>query len=222
MSARIEQSLAADGAIACFSSNFFPSVWMLIAAAEGRRWVPGFRRESSLMSREVTTSLTRAALIVTLCWLSMIGCDFLLHGGLLATFYVQPSPFLLPLKQAFRLIPLGYVSFLLLAILLVWLMLRLDVRGGRGGIIFGVKLGALIWGALVLGLMSISTASAGLLAGWFVGQTIELGVAGAFAGGALGGARLTRLFMTVIALIFFSILITIALQSLGLAPSVRM
>jgi len=85
-----------------------------------------------------------------------------------------------------------------------------------------VKLGALIWGALVLGLMSISTASAGLLAGWFVGQTIELGVAGAFAGGALGGARLTRLFMTVIALIFFSILITIALQSLGLAPSVRM
>ena len=28
---RAEQSLAADGAIACFSSNFFPSAWMLIA-----------------------------------------------------------------------------------------------------------------------------------------------------------------------------------------------
>jgi len=27
----IEQSLAADGAIACFSSNFFPSAGMLIA-----------------------------------------------------------------------------------------------------------------------------------------------------------------------------------------------
>jgi hypothetical protein len=26
-----EQSLAADGAIACFSSNHFPSAWMLLA-----------------------------------------------------------------------------------------------------------------------------------------------------------------------------------------------
>ena len=173
------------------------------------------------MNREATMSLRRVTLILILCWLSMIGCDFLLHGGLLATFYVQPSPFLLPLKQAFRLIPLGYLSFFLLAILLVWLMLRLDIRGWRGGLILGLKLGALIWGALVLGLMSISTASTGLLAGWFFGQTIELGVAGAFAGGALGGVRLTRLFLTIIALIFLSILITIALQSMGIAPSVR-
>jgi hypothetical protein len=171
--------------------------------------------------REVTTSLRRVTLIVTLCWLSMIGFDFLLHGGLLATFYVQPGPFLLPLAKAFRLIPLGYLSFLLLAILLVWLILRLDVRGWRDGFFFGVKLGALIWGALVLGLMSISTANPGLLVGWFFGQTIELGVAGMFAGTGLGGARLTRLFMIVIALIFLSILITIVLQSMGIAPSVR-
>jgi hypothetical protein len=173
------------------------------------------------MNREVITSLRRVAPIVTLCWLSMIGFDFLLHGGLLATFYVQPSPFLLPVAKAFRLIPLGYLSFLLLAILLVWLMFRLDVRGWRGGFIFGVELGALIWGAVVLGLMSISTASPGLLVGWFFGQTVELGVAGMFAGSGLGGARRTRLFMIVIALIVLSILITIVLQSTGVVPSMR-
>ena len=173
------------------------------------------------MNREATVSLKRVTLLVLLCWLSMIGFDFLLHGGILATFYVQPSPFLLPLEQAFRLIPLGYLSFLLLAILLVWLMLRLDVRGWRDGLIFGVKLGALVWGAMVLGLMSVSTASMGLLVGWFFGQTVELGIAGVFAGSGLSGARLRRLFMAVVVLLFLSALITVVLQSIGVAPALR-
>jgi hypothetical protein len=170
---------------------------------------------------QATVSLKRVTLLIILCWLSMIGFDFLLHGGILATFYVQPSPFLLPLEQAFRLIPLGYLSFLLLAILLVWLMLRLEVHGWRDGLIFGVKLGALVWGAMVLGLMSISTASRGLLAGWFIGQTVELGIAGLFAGSGLSGTRLSRLFMTVVGLIFLSALITIVLQSTGVTPTLR-
>jgi len=151
----------------------------------------------------------------------MIGVDFLVHGGLLAAFYVEPSPFLLPLEKAFRLIPLGYLSFLLLATLLVWLMLKLDVRGWRDGLIFGLKLGALVWGAMVLGLLSISTASVELLVGWFCGQTIEFGIAGMFAGSGLNGARLIRLFMAVIALAFLSIIITVVLQSADVAPTLR-
>ncbi|HEX6189726.1 MAG TPA: hypothetical protein VFZ40_16745 [Pyrinomonadaceae bacterium] len=151
----------------------------------------------------------------------MIGFDFLLHGGILASFYVQPSPFLMPLEKAFRLIPLGYLSFLLLALLLVWLMHRLDIRGWRNGLIFGIKLGALIWGAMVLGLMSISTASVGLLVGWFFGQTIELGVAGMFAGSGLSGAQLSRLFIIVIGLIFLSLIIIVGLQSTGIVPVLR-
>ena len=173
------------------------------------------------MNQEATVSLKRATLLILLCWLSMIGFDFLLHGGILATFYVETSPFLLPLEQSFRLIPLGYLSFLLLAILLVWLMLRLEVHGWRDGLIFGVKLGALVWGAMVLGLMSISTASWGLLVGWFIGQTVELGIAGLFAGSGLSGTRLTRLFMADVGLILLSALITIVLQSTGVAPTLR-
>lgn len=173
------------------------------------------------MNQKAYASTKRLMLLVLLCWLSMIGFDFLLHGGILASFYVQPGPFLLPLEKAFRLIPLGYLSFLLLALLLVWLMHRLDIRGWRNGLIFGIKLGALIWGAMVLGLMSISTASVGLLVGWFFGQTIELGAAGMFAGSGLSGAKLSRLFIIVIGLIFLSLIVTVGLQSTGIAPTLR-
>ena len=163
----------------------------------------------------------RATSIVILCWLSMIGFDFLLHGGVLASFYVEGSPFLLPPEKSFRLIPLGYLSFLVLAVLLVWLMSRLDVLGGRAGFIFGLKVGTLVWGSLVLGLISVSTASKGLLVGWFFGQTIELAIAGTFAGIALGGGRLGRLFFMAGALILISFIITVVLQSLGLVPTIR-
>lgn len=151
----------------------------------------------------------------------MIGVDFLLHAGLLANLYVQPSPFLLPPESAFKLIPLGYLSFVLLAVLLVWLMLKLRIQGWRGGFLFGLKLGALVWGAMVLGLMSISTASVWLLLGWFLGQTVELAIAGMFAGSGLGGVPLTRLFIMVAVLIFLSLLVTVVLQSTGLAPTIR-
>ena len=101
----------------------------------------------------------RFAALALLAWLSMIGFDFFLHAGLLARLYVEPSPFLLSPTQAFSLIPLGYLSFLVLAILLIWLMGKLEIYGWRRGLIFGFKLGALAWGAFILGLFSISTAA---------------------------------------------------------------
>lgn len=73
----------------------------------------------------------------------MISFGFLLHAGHLAGLYLQPSPFLVPPLTAFRLIPVGYLSFLLFAVLLVWLMLRLNLTGWRAGAIFGLKLGGL-------------------------------------------------------------------------------
>jgi hypothetical protein len=151
----------------------------------------------------------------------MLGFDVLLHGGLLAKFYVEPSPFLLPPQMAFRYIPLGYLSFLILAILLVWLMVKLDVRGWRGGFLFGLKLGALVWGSMVVGLMSISTADWALLFGWFFGQTLELAIAGLVAGLALSGMRLAWLFLIVAAFIILMFVVTVALQTTGMAPTIR-
>ena len=168
---------------------------------------------------EQTFSLGTTLKVAFLAWLSMIGFDFFLHAGVLARLYVKPSPFLLPPERAFALIPVGYLSFLGLTILLIWLMTRLGIQGWRQGAIFGLKLGALTWGALVLGLLSISTASPTLLVGWFLGQTTGLGIAGMVAGSGFTGVRLGRLFLKVLALVIGAFAITILLQTLGLAPA---
>jgi hypothetical protein len=160
-------------------------------------------------------------LLTLMAWLTMLGFDFLWHGGLLAALYLQPSPFLLPLRTSFTLIPVGYLSFLLFAVLLVWLMRRLKLAGWRNGAIFGLELGGLAWGAFVLGLLSISTASVVLLIGWFIGQTLELAIAGAVVGSGLAGMRLRRLFAIVISFVLLSVITTIVLQSLGVVPTTR-
>jgi hypothetical protein len=164
----------------------------------------------------------RHVLLLTLiAWLSMLGFDFIWHAGLLAGLYTQPSPFLLPLSTAFALIPVGYLSFLLMAVLLIWLMLRLKLTGWHQGALFGLQLGAFTWGAFVLGLLSVTTASYSLLIGWFVGQTLELGIAGAVVGGAFAGVRLRRLFGLVFVFVLLAVMATIILQSLGIVPMTR-
>ena len=151
----------------------------------------------------------------------MIGVDFFLHTGILARLYTEPGPFLLPPSRAFALIPLGYLSFLILALLILWLARRLGIHGARAGLVFGLQLGAMVWGAFVLGLASISTASPSLLAGWLVGQALELGVGGAVVGSGLGRRPLRSILFRVLALALAAFVVTIALQSAGLAPQMR-
>jgi hypothetical protein len=164
----------------------------------------------------------RVVALIVLAWLSMLGVDFLLHAALLAGLYSQSSSFLLPPATAFTLIPVGYLSFLLLAFLLTWLMIRLRVAGWRAGVIFGLELGGLMWGAFVLGLLSISTAGVPLLVGWFVGQTVEMGIAGAVVGSGLGGRQLRWLVGMAVGLLVLCASATILLQSLGVVPTIRL
>jgi hypothetical protein len=174
------------------------------------------------MQQISTTYSKRSMLLLTLmAWLSMLGFDFFLHAGLLAGLYLQPSPFLLSPLTAFRLIPVGYLSFLLLAVLLAWLMIRLKLTGWRAGAIFGLELGGLAWGAFILGLLSISTASFSLLLGWFIGQTLEMAIAGAVVGSGLAGVHVRRLFGQVIVFVLLSIIITMILQTSGVVPTIR-
>lgn len=163
----------------------------------------------------------RIVLLTLIAWLSMLGFDFILHAGVLAELYLRPDPFLLPPARAFALIPVGYLSFLVLAAMLAWLMVRLESSGWRRGAVFGLQLGALIWGAFALGLLSISTASPLLLAGWFVGQTLELALAGAVLGAGLAGMRLRPLFLLVLAFVLVAAAVTIALQSFGVVATPR-
>jgi tryptophan-rich sensory protein len=148
-----------------------------------------------------------------LAWLTMIGFDFFLHAGVLAPLYVKPSTFLLPPEQAFALIPLGYLSFLGLAVLLIWLMTKLNIHNWQKGALFGTQLGLLAWGSLVLGLYSISTASPILLLGWFFGQVIELGFAGAVVGHGLRTRNLGRLFLIVLVFVIIAFVAGIVWQN---------
>ena len=70
---------------------------------------------------------------VAAAWVLSIGFDLFLHAGVLAHLYAEPSPFLLPAEEAFRRIPLGYLTFLVLSAALFWLLRRLDVRGALAG-----------------------------------------------------------------------------------------
>ena len=100
-------------------------------------------------------------------------------------------------------------------------MLRLKITGARRGLIFGLQVGALVWGSVVLGLLSISTASLALMVGWFIGQTVEAGLAGLVLGWGLVTGRPWRLVIYVILFVIGALVVTIILQSTGLAPAAR-
>ena len=169
--------------------------------------------------QEATPSVRHLAHLVVLAWVSMLGTDLLLHAGVLAWLYARPTPFLLDPATAFNRIPIGYASFLVLATLLAVLSVRLGVRDWKEGLRFGLLLGTAVWAALTMGLASISTASGPLLLGWFVGQTVELGLGGAVVGGGLQGVRPRRLWMLVVVWCVFAFGTTVLMQNLGLAPA---
>ena len=159
--------------------------------------------------------------LALISWVSMVGFDFFLHGGLLARLYTRQSSFLLPAEPAFKRIPLGYLSFLLLAVVLVWIMSRLNIAGCRNGFVFSIKFGALLWGSFALGIYSISTAEFDLLAAWFAGQTIELGIAGIVIGAGISGKRLRALLLWVALFVVLMIIVTVILQLAGFSPPMK-
>jgi hypothetical protein len=154
-------------------------------------------------------------------WLAVVGFDFLLHAGLLARLYAQPSPFLLPAEDAFGRLPAGYLAFVLAAALLVWLAGRAGIAGWRPGLLFGLQVGALTWGGLALALWSITTAGPALLVAWFAGQTAEWGLAGAVIGVAAVTERPRRLLAAILLFDLAAVIITVILQSIGFAPAAR-
>ena len=147
-------------------------------------------------------------------WLVMIGVDFLLHASILAPLYAKPGPFLLSPEKSFLLIPLGYISFFVLAILLVWLILRLNLFTGKEGLVFGLKIGGLIWGAFTLGLLSISTAEPGLMLGWFLGQSLEMGIGGYVIGLNFSESKPRKIGIWVTLFFIFSIIMGVLIQNI--------
>ncbi len=154
-------------------------------------------------------------------WMLSLAFDVFLHAGVLARLYARPSPVLLPADRAFARIPMGWTAFLALTVALWWLMRRTDVRGARAGGRLGLSGGLLLWGAWSLGLYSISRFEGDLLIGWWLGQAVELGIAGVVLGAARAGMGRGRLFARVALVMALLIAGTVALQAFGLAPPMK-
>lgn len=161
----------------------------------------------------------RAVQLTLLAWIGMLGVDFFLHAGLLASLYLEPTPFLLPPLEAFVRIPIGYLSFLIAAAFLVWVTDLTGARGWRAGLRTGAIVGGVMWLSLALGLYSISTARPELLVGWAVGQTVEVAWAGALIGAGRVSDSLRRPFQIAILVSFGLLMLTIVGQSIGLVPT---
>lgn len=151
---------------------------------------------------------------VLLAWLAMLGVDFALHAGLLYKVYTVESPFLLPPERAFQLIPVGYLSFLILAGFLVWLLTQLGIKDPKSAGKIGLFFGAVVWGALELGLLSITSADLTLILAWWIGQTLELGIGGVVAGHVLGGADLRKTWLGVVLVVVILVVVGILLQNI--------
>lgn len=163
--------------------------------------------------------LPRPWVAILLTGLAMIGVDFALHAGLLAPLYDWASPFLLRPADAVVRIPIGYLSLLVLAATLAWVLPRCDITTARQGAALAGGFGAVVWGALLLGLWSISTADPRLLLGWWAAQTIELGVGGLVIGSLLGGVAVRTVARRVAALIVVGAVSAVVLQTIGYATA---
>jgi len=157
--------------------------------------------------------------VTFLAWIGVLGFDLILHGAILSSFYVQESSFTLPPLDSFKRIPLGYSSFLIATFFLAWLISKIDIRGWRRGLLFGGFVGGVIWISLALGMYSISTAPPTLLFGWVVGQTLEMAYAGSVIGRGLFAERTRKLTITVLLVTVVFIMLTVILQSIGLAST---
>jgi len=167
---------------------------------------------------ETAPSRKRLIQVAALAWFAIIGLDFLMNAGLLAPFYRWDQPGFLPPVKMFQYIPLGYASFLLWSIALVWLAVRTRSYTAASGAVFGARLGALLGGAAFLGWLSIFSFPPVMLFCWAFDHAVSFTVAGAVIGGTLTAPRLRPAVRRVFVLVGICLLVTVAMQSFGLAP----
>ncbi|MGD2295151.1 MAG: hypothetical protein PVF22_04870 [Candidatus Aminicenantes bacterium] len=95
----------------------------------------------------------RFVLSAFLSWLLFLSLDFLAHASVLRSFWAQELAALKPQRDLFRLIPAGYMSFLLLTLLVGWLYVSFHKDNGNAirGMTFGAVFGGIYALALFLG-----------------------------------------------------------------------
>jgi hypothetical protein len=167
-------------------------------------------------------SVRKFILRVLASWLSIVALDLLLNAGLFAKIWLEPSSFLLPPRELFQKIPLGYIAFFVQAIAYVWLTILIGVRNRKEGGLFGLKLGAMLSIAFVLGLRSGTTASwTTLFTAWLIGGTI-LTTGACFMAGFASEKGEKRALLSAFLLLIGAFILIVLFQSIGLVPARHM
>lgn len=166
-------------------------------------------------------SAGRAMSTVLAMWVAVLGIDGLFHAGLLARFWANPGPALLPTELLFKRIPFAYASFLLTLGLFFWLEHKTGARGAGAGARFGAIFGGVLGAAGGLGMFSAVPLGVDFLAGIAVSQLVQYTIAGAIGGLALARRGAGRIWAIAIGTLVGGLAIAIAIQNLGLIPPMR-
>jgi hypothetical protein len=164
--------------------------------------------------------LRRFVSTLILAWLVFLALDFLAHATLLRTLWAQDLAALKPTEELFRLIPFGYLSFLLLTLLLGVLYVRLFPDGGSParGIAFGAFVGALFAASNFLGWYSAFDLPVVFLALVNLVYWLELSAAGLVFGLLIPPESIKKRAWLVMVVVFLILAASIILQSLGNVP----
>lgn len=165
-------------------------------------------------------SLSRRLRGALLAWLAMLGLDFLLNGAVFASIYQQGGSFFLAPGEAFRRIPFGYLAFLILAIALVEIAIRLRLATFFDGARLGLALGGVLAVVWSLSLFSIATLEAMAALAFALIWLALVAVGSAVAASSLRRRSLSGLAFRVVAFDIACVATVIGLQSFGLVPTV--
>jgi hypothetical protein len=168
------------------------------------------------------STLSRRVRVALVAWLAMLGLDFLLNGALLAGMYQGEGTFILAPAEAFRRIPLGYLAFLIVALGIVELAYRLRVTQIADGVRLGLVIGGVFGATWGLSLYSIATLGAQVALAFALVWFALLLLASAVAAAGLAQSSLRRLALGVAAFDVLCAVTVIALQSLGVVPTVTL
>lgn len=172
------------------------------------------------LAHDQSLTLSRRVRVALAAWLAMLGLDFLLNGALFASMYQQGGAFFLAPGEAFRRIPIGYLAFLILAFALVEIDNRLRLVRFAEGLRSGLALGSVLAAVWSLSLFSIATLQAMVALAFALIWLALVVIGSAVAASGLGRPSLRGLAFRVIAFDISCVVIVIALQSLGLVPTV--
>jgi hypothetical protein len=141
--------------------------------------------------------------------------DFLAHATLLSHFWAQDYPALKSREELFQLIPLGYLSFLILTLLVGWVYVRFYRESGNAkkGLSFGAVFGGLLALATFLGWYSALNLPALFILLISVVYFVELTAVGFTFGYLIHPESVKKRVWLLISIIIFGLVLSVILQN---------